>query len=411
MKPVFNDELSNGEATNNGARRDADELTHRLRQQELVAAFGVFALRSPDEGALLDEAVRVAAQGVGTPFAKVLRHRPAREDLLLCSGIGWSPDRVGTETFDVDDGSPAGFAFLTGEVVRCNDLEAETRFRTPPLLRDHDIQAAVNVPIDVDDERFGILEVDSREKDRFSAHDRTFMSAVANTLGVALAREGVRRALVETDERQRVLAGELRHRIKNLFSVVYALIGISEREAARADDLEGGFEALRNRIMALSHANDVGTRDASAGPIGSPFDILELSRTVLAPYDGRIDVTGSALAVNERWSSPIGLVLHELATNASKHGALASAQGRIVLEWSRDADGVVGHWRETGGTLAPKPKAAGQGFGTRMIDMVLTQADGTIERDWGGNGLVATLRLPIKEDEPALRPVPYPSKA
>ena len=372
-------------------RHETVELARRLRQQELVAEFGVFALGTQDEDLLFDQAAHIAARGTGTNFAKVLRYREDENDLLVCAGVGWKAGCVGHVTLGVDTSSPAGYAFQNDEAVLSNDLGIESRFRTPSLLREHDIDAAINVPVRVGEDLFGVLEADSRESDHFTPADRAFMLAIANLMGVALGRERTRVALVAADERQRLLAGELRHRVKNLFAVVYALIGISEREARQKDDLHAGFETLRQRIMALSRANDVGTGDDGELP-GDAFDVLELSRTVLAPYQGRIDITGDAVTLPEQWSSPIGLALHELATNASKHGALATEAGRITLQWSKDGDAVAGTWRETGGPVVSPPDA--QGFGTRMVEMALLQIDGRIERDWREDGLVATLALP-----------------
>ena len=381
--------------TSAGAAADSRaELARRLRQGELLAEFGLFALGDEGEAVLLDQAAHVAARGVGTGYAKVLRHRGSRNDLLLCAGVGWKPGLVGSVTFGVDAFSPAGYAFGAQEAVLTNDLGDETRFRTPRVLREHDIRAAINVPVRVDGKAFGILEADSRDPNHFTPADRAFLTSIATTLGVALGRERARIAASEADERQRLLAGELRHRAKNLFSVVYALIGISEREARANDDVAAGFETLRERVMALSRASDVGTEDDGDGSQGR-FDVLALSRTVLAPYEGRIDVSGDGGAVDERWSSPIGLALNELATNASKHGALATEGGRITLEWTHADGAVVGRWHETGGPSVAAPER--QGFGTRMVEMVLGQIDGRIERDWRPDGLVATLTLPVDD--------------
>ena len=123
----------------------AAELGLRLRQQELVASFGCFALETDDLQAILDEASRVAALGLETSFAKVLQCLADEKAFLVRSGVGWKPGVVGHARVGNDVQSPAGYAFRTGEPVLSNDLASEPRFRTPKLLADHGIRSAINV--------------------------------------------------------------------------------------------------------------------------------------------------------------------------------------------------------------------------------------------------------------------------
>ena len=144
------------------------ELRLRLRQQELVAAFGCFALETDDLQAILDEASRVAAEGLEVRFAKVLQCLPGEEQFLVRAGVGWKPGVVGHARVGGDLQSPAGYAFRTGEPVLAEDLASEPRFRTPSLLAEHDIRSAINVLIRTNGERFGVLEVDSTNRSQFS---------------------------------------------------------------------------------------------------------------------------------------------------------------------------------------------------------------------------------------------------
>ena len=169
-----------------------DELALRLHQQELVAGLGMYALRTSALDALLGEACRVAAVGLRTEFAKVLRARPAANDLLVIAGVGWQPGVVGHATLGAGLDSPAGFALHGGAPVLSNNLREEARFRMPALLAEHNIQSAINVAVGVEGEDpFGVLEVDSTARHDFVAADTAFLQSLANVVAAAVMRQGV----------------------------------------------------------------------------------------------------------------------------------------------------------------------------------------------------------------------------
>ncbi|PRY95586.1 signal transduction histidine kinase [Hasllibacter halocynthiae] len=362
----------------------------RTRQHESMTRFGLFALRTEEPDALLQGACEAVAEGVGAPFVKALRYREAHDDLLVRAGLGWPPGVVGEATLGADHGSPAGYAFLTGEAVRSNDLRGETKFRTPSLLRENGVRAAINVPIADGDRPYGVLEADSTVPDAFVPEDATFMLKVANTLAVALERSAARQEILRMKERQRLLAQEMSHRVRNLFTVVHALIGISERSARNEDDPMAAFGILRERIGALATASTIGTADARSD--NASVDPAMLSREVLAPYGDPVTVEGDVPLVPDTWAMPIALVLHELATNAVKHGSLSVAGGKAVLRWSEEDGTLAARWSEHGGPPF-EGMDEGRGFGARMMKMVLTQVSGSIERTAHEGGLVATLRI------------------
>ena len=362
----------------------------RAQQHELVARFGLFALRSDDPDALLHRACEVVAEGLGTRYAKALRYREDTDDLLVAAGVGWPSGTIGHATLSADDSSPAGHAFNTGEPVRSDHLSDEPAFRTPPLLSENGVLSAINVPIADGDLPYGVLEADSTRTNAFTRDDSTFLLEVANMLAVALERSYARREMVRVKDRERVLAQEMSHRVRNLFTVVHALIGLSERSARGSDDPRAAFGILRERIGALATASTIGTSDAD--PDAASVDPMELSREVLAPYGDRIAITGDVPLVPDTWAMPVALVLHELATNAVKYGSLSVAEGTAELRWAEEADALEASWSERGGPPFDGV-VEGHGFGTRMMSMVLGQVSGTIERAAGKDGLEATLRI------------------
>jgi len=123
----------------------ADELAYRLRQQQLTAQFGLFALKTHD--ILLQEATRTCAEGLHSEFCKIMEFLPAENEFVVRAGVGWKPGVVGIARTGADLDSPSGFALKTGEPVISNHLAEETRFRTPKLLADHGVKRAINVII------------------------------------------------------------------------------------------------------------------------------------------------------------------------------------------------------------------------------------------------------------------------
>ena len=112
----------------------------RIRQQELLAKLGVSALQGASFKQLLDDTVRLTAEGMQAEFCKVLEHIPTERCLLVRAGVGWEPGVVGVATIGDDLASPAGFALRTGQPVIANQLENEERFHTPELLAKHGVR-------------------------------------------------------------------------------------------------------------------------------------------------------------------------------------------------------------------------------------------------------------------------------
>ena len=132
----------------------------------MLGEFGRTALQTRDIGQILQRATELCAQGLETPFAKVLEYMPEEKRLLVSAGVGWGPETIGQVSLGVDLESPAGYAFHTGQIVISNHLQEETRFRTPKLLSEHGIKRAINVLIARGGEGhlpFGVLEVDSAD--------------------------------------------------------------------------------------------------------------------------------------------------------------------------------------------------------------------------------------------------------
>ncbi|WP_019515389.1 sensor histidine kinase [Sphingomonas sp. Mn802worker] len=197
-------------------------------------------------------------------------------------------------------------------------------------------------------------------------------------------------------EQREIISQELSHRIKNIFSVISGLIQFAARShpgfAPVATD-------LRQRITALGRAHDfVRPHSPQSRPHGAQDSLHGLLDQLFLPYQAadhaRISVTGNDLTVDDRAATPLALLFHELATNATKYGALSDGDGHVALAIHLAEDNVVMTWRETGG---PTLNGASDhvGFGTQLIEMsAVRQLGGKIERDWLPGGLAMTLRAP-----------------
>lgn len=195
-------------------------------------------------------------------------------------------------------------------------------------------------------------------------------------------------ALSEARDRADLLARELNHRVKNLFAVVLAIVKLSARDAPDARPVT---EAIADRIRALLRAHDV-----SQGELDRPeVTIAALVETTLAPYrseDLTATLTGPEILLSGNTITPLGLVLHELTTNAVKYGAWAQPGGSIAIEWLREGDDVVLEWRETGVGIARPPER--QGFGSMLITSSARQLGGSIERSFPADGARVAIRFP-----------------
>lgn len=202
----------------------------------------------------------------------------------------------------------------------------------------------------------------------------------------------------EGEERQGVLLRELAHRVKNTLALILAM---ARQTGLSAADLAGFLDAFEGRLQALSAVHDLvseaGWRSTS---------LPDLARTALAPHDEpgggrRVTINVEELPINPAAAQNLVLALHELATNAAKHGALSAPGGTVALEGrvataGDDGPELVLAWREAGGPPATPPREPG--FGTTLLEQVVAyQHNGRVTFDWRPEGLACTLRLPLAE--------------
>ncbi|MFK0335319.1 PAS domain-containing protein [Rhizobium sp. NPDC090275] len=187
------------------------------------------------------------------------------------------------------------------------------------------------------------------------------------------------------EARQELLSHELGHRLKNQLAMFQA---IASQTLRNAPDIVTARQRLSDRIAVLSAAHDT----ILEGGTGTS-KVRRLVKQMIALHDDpdnpRFIIKGPELRVGSRPSLSIALILHELATNALKHGALSEPAGRVEIEWcvsGVERDRFEMTWRETGGPPVVKPMASGSG--TRLISAGLNGAlDSAVEFDYAPTGL------------------------
>jgi two-component sensor histidine kinase len=210
---------------------------------------------------------------------------------------------------------------------------------------------------------------------------------------MALRADGAQKAL---------LMREIEHRAKNILAVVQAVLRLSPRDEPRAF-----VAAVEERIAALGRTQSLLAQGGWSGA-----DLRVVVEQEVAPYVERqgnaprllnVLIDGPPVALTAAAVQPLAMVLHELATNAAKHGALSAPGGTVEIRWSVDrgaeADGMLHlQWTESGGPSVPGPPS-GRGFGSRVIEATVRgQLGGSVVRRWERTGLVCEVSVPLGQN-------------
>ncbi len=202
------------------------------------------------------------------------------------------------------------------------------------------------------------------------------------------------------EEQHTLLLGEMSHRVKNLFAVASGMVALSARSARTPQEV---VVSVQQRLAALTRAHEL-TRPGliSSSHHAADTTLHALIQTIFAPYvnerakgkDGII-VTGCDWPIGGNAITNVALVLHELATNAAKYGALSAPGGVVHIDCSK-ADGTLSiKWKELGGPHV-KQEPAGEGFGGLLTRRIIQdQFGGRLSREWEPEGLIVRLSVPL----------------
>lgn len=198
----------------------------------------------------------------------------------------------------------------------------------------------------------------------------------------------------QAEEGNELLAGEMSHRVKNLLSIATGLTNLTSRSAQSVEDMA---RILTQRLSALGRAHDL-VRPLP-GEQGKAALMGDLISVLLAPYDdtaafsGRIRVAVPRMGVGYDAATTLAMIVHELATNAVKHGALSTPAGSLDITCKADETVLYLIWSENGGPEITQPPKM-DGYGSRLLDRsVSSRFRGGLDYDWQRTGLVVTLRM------------------
>ncbi|MEL7198435.1 MAG: PAS domain-containing protein [Pseudomonadota bacterium] len=200
------------------------------------------------------------------------------------------------------------------------------------------------------------------------------------------------RAARAQEQHAKDMARELSHRMKNMFAVISGIVNVT----GRVRGVQSEAAEINSRIQALGRAYETTLDDAASGSI----DIGQAIRAVLLPYDNneeRLKLTGNGARMPFNVISVIGLILHELAANATKHGAWTNDQGKVTVDWAvgDDDEILTVTWREEGGPDVDEA-AITAGTGMTIVDRLLASGRGSISRKWDKTGLIAKVSVPVR---------------
>ncbi|MFN7129758.1 MAG: sensor histidine kinase [Brevundimonas sp.] len=321
------------------------------------------------------------------PSAAVWDERHLRLGITAAGVALWAWN-VDSDQITMDEIGYDLWATQTRAPVTFEDLSAHIH----PADRDR-VRAAFNATRGI----VGPYEIDFRlmigdEIRWISARGRGDDEGILNRVmfGVFLDVTGRKQA----EEAHELLAGEMSHRVKNLIAIAGALTAMTSRSAETKEEMA---RELTQRLTALGRAHDlvrpVPGQTENAALLGDLISVLLMPYDDLGAFSGRIRVSVPRMGIGEAAATNLALILHELATNSVKHGALSSDAGLLAVSCLMEGDEAVLVWTESGGP-AVTPPSADKGFGSKLLDRIVTRHfQGSFDYDWAADGLVATLRL------------------
>lgn len=196
----------------------------------------------------------------------------------------------------------------------------------------------------------------------------------------------------EAEEQRELLLAELNHRVKNTLAIVQ---GLASQTFRNADDFAHAQQAFSARLGALAAANNLLTQSSWESTALEP--LIEDVFRAMGIAKERVRLSGARLLLPSKATMAVSLILHELATNALKYGALSTGEGTVAIDWQRmdhPSGRLALEWRETKGPPISPP--ARRGFGSRLIErMVTSDLGGHVTMDFCADGLVCRLEMQL----------------
>lgn len=259
---------------------------------------------------------------------------------------------------------------IRGELARgaalvINDVLTDPRTASDPkAMTNIGIGALVNMPVRNQHATVAILIVQAGRARIWTANELTFLRSVADRLEAGVSR-------LRMVEQQHTVNGEISHRLKNMLTMVQAIATQTLRHVPDREPVQ----TFERRLVALSNAHDVLMQKTWAAA-----DIGDIARSSVAGLGlgDTVTIAGPDVPLGSRAALSFALLMHELLTNAVKHGALSVADGRVSVDWAvtdvEDVPTLIVRWKEIGGPQVEAPSR--KGFGSRLIALGLLGTGG-----------------------------------
>jgi len=319
------------------------------------------------------------------------RARADSESARLAAIVASSDDAIVSKTLDGkvtswNAGATRIFGYEADEMIGQSILRI-----IPPELREEEVEIVARLARGERIDHFDTVRV---AKDGRRLNISLTVSPLRDRSGRVVGASKVARDITDrkqSEELQRLLFDELNHRVKNTLATIQAIASQSLRRAASPQDFVASFSG---RVQALGRAHDLLVRHRMKSA-----DIMAIIRdqVVLGSADGaRTTCSGPLLELDAQSAVQLALVLHELATNARKYGALSAPAGRLEITWTIDGTELDLYWRETGGpTVAPPDR---HGFGSVLIERTLRGSRGSATLAYQPDGVACRIRMTLLDE-------------
>jgi two-component sensor histidine kinase/integral membrane sensor domain MASE1 len=342
--------------------------------------------------------VVVAPLLIGPP--QLWRERPSKGEWI--EGVGVLALLVSTSLYTVTQPANSWVTFSPGALVLPFLLWLTARCRPAFGIAGAFVAAAaVLLAITFGVGRFGDATVAVTERIR-GAHAAATVVTLYTLILTALFSERQRNeaALKRGERHQRMLVAELNHRVKNVLATVAAVASRTQGASTSVADFAA---TLAGRIRSMAATHELLSRREWSG-----ISVRELVQRDLAPYtaEDNTDLDGPDWMLRPAAGQALSMTLHELATNATKHGALSVDGGRVSVRWNRLQNGNADacfclEWQESGGPAVQSRRESG--YGTEVIrNLVPHKLGGTIDLAFPPEGLRCVINIPLTEANPAV---------
>jgi two-component sensor histidine kinase/integral membrane sensor domain MASE1 len=375
-------------------RREEEHQRQRALETEVLWQASVEVARGGSFEELLRGCLERICRLTGWPAGHVvLPDDPHDPRTLLPSSVWYFDDDalkpVAEETkkfrFRVGEGLPGQIWQEGGPLWIPNVSESQNLPRKAVLLK-YGLHAAFGFPVYAEGRLQSVLEFFSTAKQAPDEQLLHVVQSIGQQLGRVLERQ-------RANEQQKILLKELNHRVGNTLAVIQSMFRRSAQHARSMQELENAFNGrLMNLSAVYKHLSESEWQTAS---------VPDLVRAAVEPYCAPdykdCDIEGPDVVVSASMALSLIMILHELATNAAKHGAFARRAGNVRVTWNEaetERKELQLTWQEFG--VATNIRAAGTGYGFTLIDATTKSLGARVERRFLGEGILVDLAIPLR---------------